>query len=652
MKKTNLIYAIMLYSIVILLFANGVATMLLSSIDSVKINTFYIGIGEITLSLIALIVAILYRINKRKRNYALLCSVNEKLKAESIFTDNLIMPIMMCKDGKIVWYNNAFRTAVLLGEDVIGDSLVSIIPQGISELTASETKVSVNNKNYQVFITSQNDSSMFYFIDTTELDDANFELYITKPVVGYITIDNLDELSRGLKDSERAEISSVIQHTVEIWSNEFNCIIKKLSSDRFFMLTDRRGLEHLRANKFDILKRVKSISLRENAVATLSIGLGYDADSFEKDEAYARDALDMALGRGGDQVAVKNSNDFEFYGGTSATTSKRSRVRTRVVADALVKLINESGNVLIMGHKNADFDCIGSAYGLSRIAASCGKKVNIIVNRTTCLCNNLVDYISKEAKDIFVSPDDADEIVNENTLLIITDTHRKNFVESADIYKKCQNIVIIDHHRKTVDYIDNSVIFYHEPYSSSASEMVTELVQNIISKVNKVVAEGLLAGITLDTKNFVLHTSSRTFEASAYLRSCGADPVVVKNMFQNSVEVFKQRAELVKKAFIYKGCAISYSDKTGTDTIVACAQAADEMLGINGVSASFVLYGISGGINISARSLGAVNVQLIMESLGGGGHLTMAAAQVKDVTPEQGLELIKKAIDNYISENS
>lgn len=651
MKKTNLIYAVMLYLVIFLLFANGVTTIILSKIYNIGVNSFYIGVGEIILSLIALIVAILYRVNKAKRNYAMLYSVSEKLKSESVFTENITMPIMMCSNGKIAWYNNAFRTNVLFGEDVIGDSVLSIIPQGISQLVSSDTKVSINNKNYQVFITTQNEQSMCYFIDTTQLDDAKFELYITKPVVGYIIIDNLDELSRGLKDSERAEISSIIQHTIEIWSNEFNCIIKKLSSDRFFMLCDRRGLEHLRANKFDILKRVKGVSLGEKGVATLSIGLGYDAEDFEKNEALARDALDMALGRGGDQVAVKNLSDFEFYGGVSATKTKRSKVRTRVVADALVKLINESSNVIIMGHKNADFDCIGSAYGLSKAVAYCGKRVNIVVNTDTCLCNNMVDYISKEAKDIFISPDDAYELIGDNTLLIITDTHRKNFIESGDIYNKCHNIVIIDHHRKTVDYIDNSVIFYHEPYSSSACEMVTELVQSIVSKVNKITAESLLAGITLDTKNFVLHTSSRTFEASAFLRSCGADPVVVKNMFQNSVEVYKQRAELVKRADVYSGCAISYTDKTGCDTIVAAAQAADEMLGIMGVSASFVFFNTNNGVNISARSLGAVNVQLIMESLGGGGHLTMAAAQIKDVTLEQTLQLVKKAIDNYLSEN-
>ncbi len=384
---------------------------------------------------------------------------------------------------------------------------------------------------------------------------------------------------------------------------------------------------------------------------TLSIGIGRGEKTLAQSEASARQALDMALGRGGDQAAVKTGTLYEFYGGVSKGVEKRTKVKSRMVANALSELIANADKVLIMGHKFGDLDCVGASVGMATAVRSEGKKAFIVVDQEKNLSKALIDMvISDEAnRNLFIDPDEALFTITPHTLLIVCDTHTRNLVESQQVYERCKTVVVIDHHRKMVNHIDNAVIFYHEPYASSASEMVTELIQYMGEKceITPVVAQALLAGIMLDTRSFAMRTGVRTFEAAAYLRRSGADTVVVRKMFSNSMDSYQRKSRIVANAQIYRNCAVAQSDFSSEDMRVIAPQAADELLSIDGVDASFVIYENGGVIYISARSMGIINVQLIMEKMGGGGHQTMAATQLKDVEMEKAKQILFESIDDY-----
>ena len=492
---------------------------------------------------------------------------------------------------------------------------------------------------------------ILYFVDMTEYENLVKRYNDNLPVVMLVTIDNLEELQRGARDSEKAEIVSAISKKIEDYAAKLDCMYYKLSTDSYLLVTDEYFLSLAIGERFDILKEVRSIDFGERGYATLSIGVGHGSESVLECEDIARQALDMALGRGGDQAAVKTDDDYEFFGGASSTSSKRTRVRTRIVASALKELIADTDRVLLVGHRFADLDSFGSCYGMYSAITAMGKEARVVVNRETSLCTQLIDYIEENGDEgCVISPEEALDSVTNKTMLIICDTHRRSFLDCPELYDACSVTVIIDHHRKTVDYIDNAVIFYHDPYASSACELVTELVQYIQPRIGKVESEALLSGIMLDTRNFVLHAGSRTFEAAAFLRNCGASTVTVKGFFKSGFNVYKERAAIIADAHVYGDCAISRTSSTDKDVRIAASQAADEMLGINGVHASFVLFHSGDVINVSARSLGAINVQLIMETLGGGGHLTMAAAQLSDCDMDDAVRQLAAAIDKYRQE--
>ncbi len=608
-------------------------------------------ISGLSLAVISAVALVVYNHNKRKRIAQYIEYISAQLESSSVSASRIGIPILAVKDGKISWYNNAFKENVIFNQDCMGEPAAYIIPDEIIDGAYNNgTNLDYKGNCYRFYSCECFDgTTLCYFIDRTEELRFKTKFEDGRPVAAYITVDNIDELLRGTRDSDAAQISGSIEKRIEIWSNELNAICRKVSQDRFILVTDEIGLRYMKDTRFDILDKVKTIDLGDRGKATLSIGVGYSAESFALCEEYARQALDMALGRGGDQAAVKGSKDYEFFGGTSTTVSKRSKVRTRMVASALTELINASESVLIMGHRFADFDSFGSCYGLYRTVKNMGKQAHIVLNKSKCLCGPLSDYVCKTFADekIVISPDEAQSVINKQTLLIITDTHRPSFLESTPLYDAATTVAVIDHHRKTVDFIDNAVIFYHEPYASSACEMVTELLQYMSVKIGKVEAEALMAGIMLDTRNFVLNTGVRTFEASAFLKSCSANTVTVKAMFQNSIEVYRERSAIVANADVYENCAISFTDETGEHVRIACAQAADDMLGIENVNASFVAFMSGNTVNISARSLGRINVQLIMEELGGGGHLTMAACQLENMTVNQALDKLCHAIKHY-----
>ena len=400
--------------------------------------------------------------------------------------------------------------------------------------------------------------------------------------------------------------------------------------------------------RFDILDKVRA--LHPGGLTTLSIGVGRGGKNLQECHQMARESIDIALGRGGDQAAVKTVDGFEFYGGISHGVEKRSHVRSRIISNALCDLIKRSDSVIIMGHRMGDLDAVGSAVGVLRMCKMCGVPAVIAVNSEATLAGPLLKtFIEAGEGHNFIAPDQTLDVITPNTLLIVVDTYQKRLLESQQIYERCKRVVVIDHHRMAVGHIDNPLLLYHEPYASSASELVCELLQ-FMPKENNITpleAQALLAGIMLDTRSFALHVGVRTFEAAAWLRSRGAQTADTKLLFNTSKEEYEARAHIVEAAYIYKGCAIALSGELEAGMNVVLPMAANDLLTINGVDASFVAVAKNGGVNISARSMGALNVQVILEPLGGGGHLMMAGAQLQNCTLQDAEHRIREQIDLY-----
>ncbi|MBP5604402.1 MAG: DHH family phosphoesterase, partial [Ruminiclostridium sp.] len=479
------------------------------------------------------------------------------------------------------------------------------------------------------------------------------EKRLSQPVVMIFVIDSYEELFGGNSESETAKVTVQIDKLLEDFISDTHGILRKYNRERFWAVVEERYVRAMIEDKFKILDRVREIQVNERVSVTLSIGVGRTAKSIAESEEFARQALDMALGRGGDQAALKNENGFDFYGGVSKGVERHTKVKTRIIANSLIDAVEQADDVYIMGHRSSDFDAVGAAVGLAGAIRRLGKNAYAVIDKQTTLSMQLYDYIyEKEKGYLFINASEAKESFGDNSLLIIVDTHNPAIVDVPELLERASKVVVIDHHRKMINYIDKAMIFHHEPIASSACEMVTELLQYFgdAGKISSVQAEALLAGITLDTKNFTLRTGVRTFEAAAFLRKLGADTVNVKMLFANPVECYRQKSELVGAATLYRSCAIVVAEKQMQDLRIAAPQAADELLGVTGVKASFVIARSSGDeIALNCRSLGAINVQLIAESLGGGGHQTMAGAQFRDTTPQEVFERLKEAIDKYYS---
>ena len=568
--------------------------------------------------------------------------------------------IIIDQNGKIIWYNQAFADQIYTEGDAFGIHLNKIIKVDLEKIYAKRgTIIEYKNRNYRIAatISQKSDSklSMLYFEDITDLVYLQDEYNQSRPSVVLIMIDNFEDLLQNVKESEKAHVLVQIEKLLENFMEKSTGIIRKISNDRFIAIIEEKHLNEIITERFKILDKARAITVNEKLSLTLSIGVGHGGKTLSESEAYAKQALDMALGRGGDQAALKTDGGFEFFGGVSKGIEKRTKVKTRIIATALLELIENSEKVYIMGHRFGDLDSVGSAVGLGGAIHNIGKHVKIVIDPEKNLGGSLINRINEcEDFELFITPKEALNDINDQTLLIIVDTHNKDFVESIDLYKKANHVVVIDHHRKTVNYIDNAVIFHHEPYASSASEMVAELIQYFgdVGKLSSYYAEALLAGIMLDTKNFVMRTGVRTFEAAAFLRKLGADTVAVRALFSNSIDSYQKKTRLVANAEIYNHCAIAISDIQSDDIRVVAPQAADELLGISGVDASFVLYESNGNVHFSARSMGAMNVQIIMEKLGGGGHQTMAGAQLDGVSLESARQTLLLAIDEHIKEIS
>ena len=612
---------------------------------------------ELAVTLVFLITLLIFWSVLKKQALSLFNELENKLSPESREAlDEIPMPIcLLSQDDEIVWYNSLFSLNVLGGENHLGKKFYEqFLPsdKGENYLIFRDRKFSYFKNELK---SSNEVYQLLYLIDDTELKTDSEKYHAKKPSVVQIAIDNYDELLSSIDGSQRNFVASRIEAILEkAFVTEANGILRKTEKDRFVAVVENYRLDELIRDKFSFLDRIRKSVSGAHLYATLSVGIGKDSDDLLTSDLMARQALDMALGRGGDQVAVKSAHGFEFFGGLSKGVEKRAKVRSRMIASALSELIGECDNVVIMGHKMADFDCLGAAVGLYKAVSTLSKPVHICINREANLSKELIAHLEKGGySGVLISPEQSKDAVSANTLLIVVDTHNPVITECPELLSKAGTVVVIDHHRKMVNHIDNAVIFYHEPNASSTCEMVAELVQymgdgNIITRLE---AEALLSGIMLDTKNFIIKSGVRTFEAAAYLRRSGADLVRVNAWFASSIETYHQRAKLISSSEIIKGCAVSYQDEFTPELLLAVPQTADELLHIKDVSASFVMYRRDGVVSISARSFGAVNVQLVMEKLGGGGHLTMAGAQIKAESCLEVKEKLINAIDEYFKEN-
>lgn len=628
--------------------------------------TFFVeprlAVAECIAFVLVCVVAVYRALSAKNRYKKFLIKTSKKLD----FTDQKILstlpfPVAICdEEGYITWCNDIFLNDVSRGEIAQTDK-VSKYSDGADVstfLNDEEISVFVDGKYYTVYGLSYRSLGKKYralcYFDNTVLKTTELEYVKSRPYAVLIEMDNLDGSRSDLKDSELTEIRSRIEAILDEWSESYNSLLKKISEDRYLLVTEKKNFSLMVEEKFSVLEKVRNYEYKDIKVgATLSIGVS-DGESIRACEKGARKALEMALGRGGDQVAIKTKDGYDYIGGVSKSAEKRNKVRSRIVGSALAELIKSSSNVIIMGHAYTDLDAVGSAVGLACAAESFGIPAYVVTDRKKTLASTLVEKLDREEMGkMIIGQKEALGMLGRKSLLIVVDTHIESFVEFPEIYAEAETKVIIDHHRRASADIDDAVIFHHDPGASSACEMVTELLQYINPEINigKTVAEALLAGIMLDTKDFVIGTGVRTFEAAAYLKDKKADMISVKKLFANSLEVNKLRTRVISSAENFMDCAVSVVDFESPDVRIIAAQAADELLKVSGIKASFVMFENAGAVNISARSLGEINVQVIMESLGGGGHQTMAACQLKDYDITKANFALQGAINNFF-ENS
>ena len=598
--------------------------------------------------------------NKR---IARLLRTNITISSNMLFTP-LPMMVFDLATEDILWSSESFLQLTEQREGIFDAHLETVFPnisfhwllEGKTE--APETVV-WNHRTYRVFggvshpEGGQSALATTYWMDVTDTEEMRRTLELTRPVVAILMVDNYEDLMKATPEGKRSAVRAMLEEKLSQWSAGSEGMMLKYDRDRYLFVFEEKSFSDFAAKRFDVLDAVREVVAGEGVAATLSIGVGRDADSFEALFKNASVALEMALSRGGDQAVVKDKLNFEFYGGRSKATEKRTKVKSRVMANALAELIDEAKQVYVMGHSYADMDALGAAAGVCAIVRKRGKKCRIVIDTENNAAHPMLRRLQAlpEYQGAFLSGDDAFLRVQPETLLVVVDTNRPGSVESEPLLDACNRVAVIDHHRRGSSYIDKMALNYHEPYASSASELVTELLQYLIEPGDllKAESEALLAGIVLDTKNFTNRTGGRTFEAAAYLRRAGADTADVQRMFQSDLQSMISRYDIIRRAELYHGdIAIAALDQE-CDRVIA-AKAADEMLTLQGVRASFVLYRKDDGIYISARSLGEINVQVLVETLGGGGNSTTAGGQCSGMTVAEAKTTLLRAIDKYFEE--
>lgn len=569
-------------------------------------------------------------------------------------------------EGNIIWGNNDFTG--IASQSIYGKGITSLINSfNIKKIIHKEEKaiddVTIGDKTYNVLINkvkvesdkTEDNKFLFilYFIDKSDyyemLDTYNEE----KPIVALVEFDNYDEVVKSTEEESRPALIAEVDKHVNNFSVSIQGVMRKYDDSKYIIIFESKHLDNLIEKKFDILDEIREICVGNKIPVTLSIGIGINGETLYDVHQYAIAAKDLSLGRGGDQAVIKDKDKLSFYGGKSKEVEKRTKVKARVMAHGLAQLIDQSSEIIIMGHETPDLDCLGAAIGTYRGCRLRGKTAHILLNKSNTAIDKMLDKLKKieEYNEVFINNDEAVQMLIKDPLIIVVDVHRKSFVEFPDLLDRVSNIFIIDHHRKSVDFIDNATISYIEPYASSTCELVTELLQYMSEKPTllELEAQALMAGIYMDTKNFAFKTGVRTFEAAGYLKRMGADLIEVKKLLADDFETYVERAKIVSTAKIKNKIAI-VSHASSVKNYLSIPQAADELLKIEGIEASFVLAPTGNNVTISGRSLGDINVQVILESIGGGGHMTIAGAKLFDTSIEDAEEILKEAINKYLEQ--
>ena len=631
-------------------------------------------------SIITFVVIVVYTVwsnNKRKAEISehineLTISVDKA--AQSTIINSPFPLVVIETNGNIIWKSSNFIKEFANVD--IGNFLTDIIKELKLKIDKAENtnniaiskNMQIGEKNYKIIAeytklrdkehkNSYEYMSTIYFLDETNYMKLLEEYNNSRTCAGIIVLDNYEELMQRATEEEKLKITSSAEKAIYAWVNKYNGLAIKSERDTYVAIFDQYHLEKIKEDKFEILDEVKEIKTQDNIQLTLSIAISEDEKTNIEEYKSAKAVIDIALGRGGDQAIIKQNGKYYFFGGRTQEVEKRTKVKARIVAQALEELISSSSNVIVMGHANSDIDAMGASMGVYRIAETIGKEVHIVNETNGTSLENFIKDLRESGKyeDVLIGKNEALAKINSDTLLVVVDTDKKNYVEVPELLEKTDRIAVIDHHRRGTDYIENAILTFHEVYASSACELVTELVEYAEDsiKLDTLEVEALYAGIMMDTKNFTFKTGVRTFEAAAYLRKCGVDIIKVKKWFQSDLETYNKISEIVAKSEIIDDTiAISIYEKEDSDANITCAKAADELLTISNITASFVIGKIGEKIYISGRSIGDINVQLILEKLGGGGHITVAGAQIEGMTQEEVKQELINRINEYFTEIS
>jgi len=626
------------------------------------VGAYWLAAAEAVASLLVFLLFTLARNHRNKKLKQYLQSMSNTLEGVGQGESPFPAALVRLGDGSIIWANDKFSDLTGVAETMVDYRLEDILPGFSTEwLTAGHNQagsdVTLGSRRYRVFgtlIRAEDDLGtllgVLYFSDLTELYQVRDEYIRSRPVVSIILIDNYEELTKNLSESAISTLNARLNDAITKWTEDYHGLLRKLERNRFLFVFEKRDMDRIVADKFSLLEEVHEITSPAGLGATISIGMGVDAENFEESYNFAALGIEMALSRGGDQAVVKDRFNFNFYGGRNKEADYRSKVRSRVTANSLMELIGQSGHVFIMGHRNADLDAVGAAMGIACLCRKRGKKFSIVLDMQNNAAKRLVEEIVMvpEYQEAFISGQDALLLCDNKSVLVVVDTNRPDQVEFPPLLEAVSRICVVDHHRRAADYIDPVVVNLHETYASSAAELVTELLGYVVEShdVLPIEAKALLAGICLDTKFFNVRTGERTFEAAAALRRMGADTTEVKLLLQNDFQDTMSKYQIIKSARLYRDEIAIAALNTGTSRVLA-AQAADELLNISGITASFVLYPDDEQVIISARSIGRANVQVILEALGGGGNAATAGAQLKNTEVPDALERLVASIDAF-----
>ena len=636
--------------------------MLSFALAALLLNQYLLAAVE---ALVILLLFISYSILRKSRRRQLLRYIESNPNTlESVNHGETPFPTAVIRmgDGGIIWVNDQFVNITGFSDAATEQFLSDVLPGFKTDwLTDRKTEapydVTMGGHRYRVYGTSirSEDSQgimlgVLYFADLTSLYQVRDEYVRSRPVVSIILIDNYEELTKNLSENAIASLNAKLGDAITQWTDQYHGLLRRLERNRFLFIFEKHDLTRAVEDKFSLLESIHEIANSSGLAASVSMGLGVDAENFEESYNFAALGIEMALSRGGDQAVIKDRFNFSFYGGRSTEADYRSKVRSRVTANSLMELIGQANHVYIMGHKNADLDAVGAAMGIACLCRKKGKKANIVIDLENNASKRLIDEILQvpEYKDIFITGQDALLTCDNHSILIVVDTNRPDQVEYRPLLEAISKVCVVDHHRRAADYINPVVVNLHETYASSAAELVTELLQYAVEKddVLPIEAKSLMAGICLDTKFFNVRSGERTFEAAAALRRMGADPTEVKLLLQNDFQDTMAKYQIIKSARLYRQ-EIAIAALNSTTSRVLAAQAADELLNISGINASFVLYPDEETVIISARSIGSANVQVILEALGGGGNAATAGAQVKNSTVKDVLDQLVASIDKF-----